>query len=97
MSVCINNNDLAGKVERVLGEGHAAEALDILNRHIESTPEDDEAYYLRGRVNWKLGRNADAISDYCKAVDLNPSSCAAHALDMARNIMDFYNKDLYNP
>ncbi len=52
---------------------------------------------MRGRLLWKLGRKADAMSDYAAAADLDPSSPAAAALEMARDIMDFYNHDLYNP
>lgn len=55
------------------------------------------AYYLRGRAAWKEGHHADAITCYESAVALDPHSDAAVALEQAREIMSFYNKDLYNP
>lgn len=59
----------------------------------------DKAYiaYLRGRLAWKEGRRADAITFYTTATSLDSDSDAAIALSQAREIMAFYNKDLYNP
>ncbi len=56
-----------------------------------------EAYYLRGRVAWKEGKRGEAISCYEKAESLDPESPAVVALEQTRSIMEFYNKDLYNP
>lgn len=56
-----------------------------------------EAYYLLGRIAWKKGDKAGAITRYGEAVDADPHSEAAVALEQARDIMDFFNKDLYNP
>lgn len=65
------------------GTGTGAEAADI--------------FYRRGRLYWKLGRRGAAISDYERAVAIDSESPAAEALKMCRDIMDFYNTDLYNP
>lgn len=56
-----------------------------------------EALYLLGRVEWKRGSRGAAMSRYNEAVALDPESEAAVALEQAAEIMDFYNKDLYNP
>lgn len=53
--------------------------------------------YLQGRIAWKRGRKTDAISLYEQALALDAGSEAAIALEQAREIMDFYNKDLLNP
>lgn len=53
--------------------------------------------YMKGRIAWKSGRKSDAISYYEQAVALDPHSEAATALEQAREVMAFYNKDLYNP
>ncbi len=73
------------------------EALLLLDKHIASNPDDDEAYLQRGLRHWALGHRAKAINDYLKAVSINPESKAARALENARAILDFYHKDLYNP
>ena len=59
--------------------------------------DDARALYMKGRIAWKQGRRSDAISLYGRASALDPSGPAAVALEQARQIMDFYNKDLYNP
>ena len=48
-------------------------------------------YYFQHN-DWK-----HAMSDYCKAAELNPDSPAVAAYRAASRILDFYNKDLYNP
>lgn len=56
-----------------------------------------DIFYRRGRLYWKLGQRGAAISDYERAVAIDSESPAAEALKMCRDIMDFYNTDLYNP
>ncbi len=56
-----------------------------------------DIFYRRGRLYWKLGQRGAAISDYERAVAIDSDSPAAEALKMCRDIMDFYNTDLYNP
>lgn len=53
--------------------------------------------YMRGRIAWKEGKKATAIGYYNQAIALDPCSEAATALEQALRVMDFYNKDLYNP
>lgn len=56
-----------------------------------------DIFYRRGRLYWKLEQRGAAISDYERAVAIDSESPAAEALKMCRDIMDFYNTDLYNP
>jgi len=57
-----------------------------------------ELYLERGRLLWRMQRHAAAMADYGRAAAITgPGSPAAAALEMARRVMDFYNKDLYNP
>lgn len=71
--------------------------LEALNDEIAGAPANDDAYFRRGLLYWKAGRYGEAISDYERAVALNPSSPAAEALEMSRDVMNFFNRDLYNP
>jgi len=91
-----NNKDLAKEIEILVTAGNIEAALKLLDCAIERLPEANK-YYIRGRLYWKLGRKSEAMSDYSKAVSLDPASPAAAALTMAREVMDFYNHDLYNP
>ena len=71
--------------------------LQRLDRAIAAGP-TPELYMKRGRLLCRLQRHAAAMADYERATALaGPDSPAAAALAMAREVMDFYNKDLYNP
>lgn len=83
-------------VQALVSAGDISGAIRELSALIEAAP-DAGLYYDRGRLRWKCDDRAGAISDYCAAVELDPASPAAAALDMARQVMDFYHRDLYNP
>ncbi|MDE6285771.1 MAG: tetratricopeptide repeat protein, partial [Muribaculaceae bacterium] len=72
--------------------------LSQLDAAIAASEPSAELYMRRGRMLWKMQRHAAAIADYEKAAAIaGPGSPAATALRHARDIMNFYHKDLYNP
>lgn len=71
--------------------------IDALTLRIRMMPNLAANYYERGKLYWKLGDRAAAITDFNTAVSLDPSSPAVGYLRMANDILDFYNHDLYNP
>lgn len=84
-------------IQPLISENRLGEALELLNVYISGHPEDDEAYFERGKINWRLQNYPAAVTDYEKAVSLNPQSGAVFALQLARDVYDFYNPDLLNP
>lgn len=72
-------------------------AIEILSVYIASHPESDEALTMRGMKYWGAGKRSLAINDYLAAIRINPESRARLALQASRDILDYYNKDLYNP
>lgn len=81
----------------IIAPMEAHEAVDFLTGYIESTPDDDTAYTLRGKCRWALNDRAGAITDYLAAIKINPSSPAKMYIKTAYEILNYYNKDLYNP
>ena len=80
---------------RLLG---ADEAIALLDKWIAEHTEDVEAYTLRGMKHFGAGHRSAAIGDYLTALRLDPDNARARqALDYANSILDYYNKDLYNP
>ena len=77
-------NDLTEKIR---------ELTDRLTRN----PERADLYFERGKLYWKIGEKGSAMSDFNAAMNIDPNSPAKGYLDMANDIMDFYNTDLYNP
>ncbi len=78
-------------------EGRYDDAISYLDRNIEEDSGNALWWYLRGKAYWRTERYTEAISDYEEATHLDPNSPAVHALEMARDVMNFYNPDLLNP
>jgi hypothetical protein len=84
-------------IEKILAEGRIDEAIRLLDEYITSAPEQsDRAYYLLGNAHRKRGDWQLAINNYLEAMAINPESPAANAYAIANEILDFYNKDMYN-
>ncbi|MDO4336113.1 MAG: hypothetical protein Q4C37_09870 [Bacteroidales bacterium] len=71
--------------------------MKILSKHLAAHPDDEDALIERGRLYWSLNRRSEAINDYLAARRLNPEGKADQLLKATYEILDFYNKDLYNP
>lgn len=96
-------------IESMINAGQYDEAMAALDSAIgAATASGDDAdatqaqymarlYFLRGKLNWRMGRRREAVGDYSLAESLDPTSPAATALAQARDIMDFHAPDLYNP
>ncbi|MCP4701999.1 MAG: tetratricopeptide repeat protein, partial [Gammaproteobacteria bacterium] len=63
---------LRGKARTLLQLGHLQEALTVFDRAIAAEPAFAAAYANRGVVHDRMGRYEKAISDYEKALLLNP-------------------------
>lgn len=72
-------------------------AVEVLTKYIAEHPEDDEAFTYRGMKHWGAGKRSLALNDYLAAIEINPDSRAREALRAATEILDYRNKDLYNP
>lgn len=76
------------------------EAVKVLTDYIEKNPQApdiDEVLTMRGMKYWGMQKRSAAINDYLAAIRLNPESKAVQALKAANEVLDYYNKDLYNP
>lgn len=73
------------------------EAITILTEYLTENPNDEEALTMRGLKHWSCGHRSEAINDYLAAIKINPESKAKMAMQATYDILDFYNKDLYNP
>ncbi len=85
------------KIEELINENRLNDALLLLNYEITQSQNNDKLYFTRGKLHWRLGNKSQAITDYEHAVDINPDSPARIALDNARDVIAFFNPDLYNP
>lgn len=85
------------EIRELIKEDRIDEAIKLLNKHIINHPEcNDEPYYLLGNAYRKLGNWQLALNNYLEAMERNPESPAVEARNMVMNILEFYNKDMYN-
>ena len=85
------------EIKELIYQGDIEPAIAYLGEILQSDSlEKDQAYYLRGNAYRKLGNWQQALNDYTRAIDLNPVSPATEARKMIMNILEFYNKDMYN-
>lgn len=86
-------------IDNLIRENKYAEALSYLDKLIDDEMEcsDAELFFMRGKIRWKLEDRAGAITDYEHACAIDSNSPASKALEISRNIMDFFNPDIFNP
>lgn len=56
-----------------------------------------EEWYKRGNQYRRQGDWQHAINCYMEAIDIDAQSPAVEAKKMLEDILNFYNKDAYNP
>ena len=85
------------EIKGLITQGDVDEAIRQLESLIETdVPSKGQAYYLLGNAWRKKGNWQQALNHYGRAIELNPDSPALHARQMAMEILEFYNKDMYN-
>ena len=75
----------------------ADKAIEILSSYLAENPRDTDLLTLRGMKYFGAGQRAAAINDYLAALEIDPECKAKLALKSANEILDYYNKDLFNP
>ena len=87
---------MEARVKALLDAHKADEAIRLLEKYqADGGAMDDTLYYLLGNAWRKKGNWQMAMNNYLEAVHMNPSSPAQQALDIANEILDFYNTDMY--
>jgi tetratricopeptide (TPR) repeat protein len=84
-------------IKELINQGATEEAIERLDSYLLTcTTDKDKVYYLKGNAYRKLGNWQQALNCYQSAIDLNSESAAMHARDAIKDILSFYNKDMYN-
>lgn len=83
-------------IQALIDDGMLEEALASINTLLQESPADDALHYLKGKVLMRQGEWKKATDAYLQAQALNPEGPAQEQLSMIKDIMDFYNKDMYN-
>ena len=85
----------------MLSRSEGQEDLDAANEIVENKTVSREtltnAYYLRGNAYRQQGNVRMALNSYLESMDIDPDGPAAEAYRHLQELLDFYNKDYYNP
>lgn len=79
-----------------LDSNSVVDKLNLLLSDPDCCYEKDEIHYILGNVYRKQGNFQMALNNYLEAISINPESPALHAREMLMDILNFYNKDMYN-
>lgn len=91
------NKKFIDKIQKQIAEGNVNQTIIELNEYLLSDEfSKDTVYYLLGNAYRKLGNWKEALNNYQYAIDVNPLSPAKQARAMVIDIMNFYNKDMFN-
>lgn len=89
------------EIKDMLSRSEGDEALNAASEIIESKDVSREtlanAYYLRGNAYRQNGNVRMALNSYLESMELDPDGPAAEAYRHIQELLDFYNKDYYNP
>lgn len=80
-------------------EGRIELAIQQITQFISQCPNEQirsEAYYLLGNAYRKISDWQNALNSYDEAIRLNSASPAAQARLILMDILNFFNKDMYN-
>lgn len=84
------------EVKALLEEGKVDEAIAILQRMRKERPADDAVSYELGNAYWKKQDWKHCLDNYTEAIKQNPQSPAVEMKKMVMDILQFYNKEMYN-
>jgi tetratricopeptide (TPR) repeat protein len=83
---------------RSLTEGEEyAKAMQEIDTLLSSDDKNDMAWYLKGNIFKKQEQWQDAINCYTQAISLNPKNPATTMRRICIDILNFYDKTMYNP
>lgn len=83
-------------IKKIFLEGDVDRAIALLDEYVAAHPESDEAYFLRGNAYRKKENWQEALNNYSEAMELNREGPATLAYNATIEVLDFFNKDMYN-
>lgn len=84
------------RIRALIDEGRVEEAVGLLEQMKADRPDDDVVCYELGNAYWKMQNRKLCLDNYTEAIRLNPQSPAVEMKRMVMDILQFYNKEMYN-
>lgn len=93
----MNKEELYNNIRNLTEQESYARALEYTEEHLSLNTEDDMLWYLKGNIYKKQEQWQDAINCYTTAISINPLNPATTMRRICIDILNFYDKTLYNP
>lgn len=81
---------------QALEAGDALTAHTLVTAALQDDADNAQLHYLRGKAYMKQSDWGNAMSSFLQAEQRDPDGPARQCRQMLTEIMDFYNKDMYN-
>ncbi len=80
-------------------EKETVAALEAITDLMDQLPGQEDIYFARAELFYKLNRYGEAINDYRRVLEINPENREAEGkIDILKTILRFHNTDIYaNP
>lgn len=74
------------------------ESLKVLNECARVNPDEKQVFVLRSRILFKRQDWGGAMNDFMKVLEIDPENKEAKSgIELTKNILGFYNPDMFNP
>lgn len=86
------------QAQKLFEQDELGGSLEILNECIYVNAVDYQSLLLRGRIHYKMQKWGNAMNDYSSVLELEPDNQEAKTgLELTRNILGYFNPDMFNP
>lgn len=94
----MRTDDQIKLIESYFQSNQMDEAGHLLEELIKTDASNEELYFWLGKVYYKKQEWGSAINAFQKVLEINPEHADAKSqIDMAYNILGYFNPDMFNP
>lgn len=90
------NEQERAQIEENIRQGKIQESIDYLSHKLSETTDQETIYILLGKAYQKQTNWKEALNNFQLAIDINPNSDAIKMRKMIIDILEFFNKDMFN-
>ncbi|MGP1515840.1 MAG: tetratricopeptide repeat protein [Bacteroidales bacterium] len=93
----MDNDGILTRIRSLTDAEQYDKAIQELDIVLKENNKNDMAWYLKGNIFKKMENWQDAINCYTEAISINPKNPATTMRRICIDILNFYDKTMYNP
>jgi tetratricopeptide (TPR) repeat protein len=92
----LEKGELISRLRKAEGEEAILKGIKMLDEAIEAQPGDEDLFFMRAELFYKLNRYGEAMNDYNRVLEINRNNKeAAGKIDIIKTILRYHNTDIY--